>query len=183
MLLNCCIGEDSWVSLGQQGDQTSQSYGKSTLHIHWKTDAEVEAPILWPPEANNPHTGKAPDAGKDRRQKRWQRMSLMASLMQWTGTGANSGRWWGTGKPDMLHSMGHEEWDTTWRLNKNNKHLYVAFPTLYENNVYYYWDNVKGYIFILSLWNLIRVYTACVTSPVWIFVTPLTVGQQTPLSM
>ena len=25
MLLNCDVGEDSWVSLGQQGDQTSQS--------------------------------------------------------------------------------------------------------------------------------------------------------------
>ena len=25
MLLNCDVGEDSWESLGQQGDQTSQS--------------------------------------------------------------------------------------------------------------------------------------------------------------
>ena len=29
----------------------------------------------------------------------------MASLMQWTWTWANSGRWWGTGRPDMLQSM------------------------------------------------------------------------------
>ena len=28
-------------------------------------DAEVEAPILWPPDANNQLTGKDPDAGKD----------------------------------------------------------------------------------------------------------------------
>ena len=25
MLLNCGVGEDSWESVGQQGDQTSQS--------------------------------------------------------------------------------------------------------------------------------------------------------------
>ena len=36
MLLNCGAREDSWESLGQQGDQTSQSERKSTLNIHWK---------------------------------------------------------------------------------------------------------------------------------------------------
>ena len=35
-LSNCDAGEDSWESLGQQGDQTSQSSRKSTLNIHWK---------------------------------------------------------------------------------------------------------------------------------------------------
>ena len=30
-----------------------------------KTDAEAEAPILWPPDAKNQLTGKDPDAGKD----------------------------------------------------------------------------------------------------------------------
>ena len=36
MLLNCGVGEDSWESLGLQRDQSSQSYRKSTLNIHWK---------------------------------------------------------------------------------------------------------------------------------------------------
>ena len=36
MLLNCGVGEDSWESLGQQGDQTSPSKRKSVLNIHWK---------------------------------------------------------------------------------------------------------------------------------------------------
>ena len=36
MHLNCDIGKDSWESLGQQGDQTSESYRKSVLNIHWK---------------------------------------------------------------------------------------------------------------------------------------------------
>ena len=34
-----------------------------------RTDAENEAPILWPPDAKSQLTGKDPDAGKDRRQE------------------------------------------------------------------------------------------------------------------
>ena len=33
---NCGVGEDSWESLEQQRHQTSPSYRKSTLNIHWK---------------------------------------------------------------------------------------------------------------------------------------------------
>ena len=36
MLLNCDVGEDSWESLGLQGDPTSQLWRKSVLNIHWK---------------------------------------------------------------------------------------------------------------------------------------------------
>ena len=36
MLLNCGAGEDSWEFLGRQEDQTSQSWRKLTLNIHWK---------------------------------------------------------------------------------------------------------------------------------------------------
>ena len=36
MVLNCGVGEDSWESLGLQGDPTSPSERKSVLNIHWK---------------------------------------------------------------------------------------------------------------------------------------------------
>ena len=36
MLLNCGVEEDSWDSLGLQGDQTSQYSRKSVLNIHWE---------------------------------------------------------------------------------------------------------------------------------------------------
>ena len=40
------------------------------IHVHWVSDAEAEAPVLWPPHVKNWLTGKDPDAGKDwRRQK------------------------------------------------------------------------------------------------------------------
>ena len=39
-------GDRSWVFIG-------------------RTDAEAEAPIFWPPNANSQLTGKNPDLGKD----------------------------------------------------------------------------------------------------------------------
>ena len=36
MLLNCGVGEDSWESLGLQGDPTSPSWRRSVLGIYWK---------------------------------------------------------------------------------------------------------------------------------------------------
>jgi len=71
MCLNCGVGEDSWESLGLQGDQTSQyDFNRNQPWIFiWLTDAEAEAPILWPPHAKSWFTGKDPDAGKDWRQE------------------------------------------------------------------------------------------------------------------
>ena len=36
----------------------------------WRSDAEAETPILWPPDAKNRLIGKDPDAGKDWRQEK-----------------------------------------------------------------------------------------------------------------
>ena len=42
------------------------SPGKSVLNTYFeRTDAEAEAPVLWPPEAKNWLIGKDPDPGKD----------------------------------------------------------------------------------------------------------------------
>ena len=43
-------GNQSWVFIG-------------------RTDAEAEAPLLWPPDAKNRLSGKDPDAGKDWKQE------------------------------------------------------------------------------------------------------------------
>jgi len=65
MLLNCGAVQDSLESPGLQGDQTGQSSRKSTLIFTERTDAEAEAPILWPADAKGQFTRKDPDAGKD----------------------------------------------------------------------------------------------------------------------
>ena len=56
-------GNQSWIFIG-------------------RTDAEAEAPILWPPDVKNWLTRKDPDAGKDGRQEErgWQRMRWLAGI-------------------------------------------------------------------------------------------------------
>ena len=46
MLLNCGVGEDSWESLGLQGDPTSPSKGDQSWVFTGRTDAKAETPIL-----------------------------------------------------------------------------------------------------------------------------------------
>ena len=69
MLLNCGVGEDSWESLGLQGDQTSQPKGNQYWIFIGRTDAEAESPVLWPPDAKTWLFRKHPDAGNDGRQE------------------------------------------------------------------------------------------------------------------
>ena len=70
------------------------------------TDAEAEAPALWPPHVKNWLTGKDLDAGRDWGAGRegddrgWD--SWMASQTRWTWVWARSGKCWRTGKPGML---------------------------------------------------------------------------------
>ena len=67
MLLYCGAGEDFWESLGQQWDQPVNPKGNQPWIFIGRTDAEPEAPTLWPPDAKSRLTGKDLDAGKDRR--------------------------------------------------------------------------------------------------------------------
>jgi len=48
MLLKCGAGEDSWESLGQQGDQHVNLKGNQSWIFIGRTDVEAEAPELWP---------------------------------------------------------------------------------------------------------------------------------------
>ena len=65
MLLNCGVGEDSWESLGLQGDPTIHSKGDQPWVFFGKTDAKAETPILGPPDAKSWLIGKNSDAGRD----------------------------------------------------------------------------------------------------------------------
>ena len=69
MFLNCGAGEDSWESLGQQGDQPVHPKGNQSWIFIGRADAEAETPILWPPDAKSWLIWKDPDAGKDWRQE------------------------------------------------------------------------------------------------------------------
>ena len=101
-----------------------------------RTDAEAEAPVLWPPDAKNWHIGEDPDAGKDWRPEekgttgRWE--GWIASLTWWTWVWVNSGHWWWTERLGVLQSMGSQESDMTEQLNWLSNMLCVRWfcPTI-----------------------------------------------------
>ena len=69
MLLNCGIGEDSWVFLDCKEIKPVNPKGNHSWIFIGRTDAEDEIPILWPPDAKNWLIWKDPDAGKDWKQE------------------------------------------------------------------------------------------------------------------
>ena len=51
--------------LDNKESETVNPEGNQPRIFIGRTDAEAEAPILWPPDAKNQLIGKDPDAGKD----------------------------------------------------------------------------------------------------------------------
>ena len=69
MLLNCGVGEDSWASLGRKEIKPVNHKRNQSWIFIGRTDAEAEAPILWPPDEKNGLIGKDSDAEKNWRQE------------------------------------------------------------------------------------------------------------------
>ena len=113
-------------------DQPLHPKGAQSWIFIGRTDPEAEAQILGPPDVKNWLIGKDPDAGKDWRQKEkgtdrgWD--GWIVSLTQWTWVWANSGRWWRTGKPGMLQSMGLQSWTRLSDWTNNTGSWLLALP-------------------------------------------------------
>ena len=104
-----------------KGDQTSQSWRKSTLHIHWKdycwswnTDTlatwckeltHLKRPWCW-------ERLKVGGEGDDRGSDGW-----MASPMRWSWVWVGSMGWWWTEDLACCSLWGRKESDVTERLN------------------------------------------------------------------
>ena len=120
MLLNCGVGEDSWESLGLQG-QPVHAKGDRSWVFTGRTDAEAGTPILWPPHEKSWLTGKDSDAarywGQEEKGMTEDEMAgwhhrLDAHEFGWTpGVGD------GQGGLVCCNSWGHKELDTTEWLN------------------------------------------------------------------
>ena len=130
MLLNCGVGEDSWESLGLQGDPTSPFWRRSVLGVLWKewcwswnsstlaTSCEelTHWKRLWCWEALR-SGGEGDDRGWD---------GWMASLTQWTWVWVNSGSWWWTGRPGVLWFMGPQRVGHNWATEMNWTELIMS---------------------------------------------------------
>ena len=84
MLLNCGVGEDSWESLGLQGDQISQSERKLTLNIHWKDwrwSQGCDTLATWGKEPTHWKRPRMLGQIEGRRRKGWQRMRWLDGII------------------------------------------------------------------------------------------------------
>ena len=137
MPLNCGVGEDSWESLGLQGDQTSQSSRRSVLNMHWKDwcwSWNSNTFATWYEELTNwkrawcwerLKMGEGDDRGWD---------GWMASLMQWTWVWEDSVSWWWTRKPGMLRFMGLQRVGHDWAtelIQHNSLLFFLKFLKIY----------------------------------------------------
>ena len=127
MLLKCCAREDSWESLGPQGDQASQSKRNQSwifigVWIFSSIFIGAEAPILW-------HLMWRADTWK--RPWCWERLRArregddrgwddwMAWPTRWTWVWVDSGSWWWTGKPGVMQFMGLQGVGHAWVTELN----------------------------------------------------------------
>ena len=85
-----------------------------------RTDAEAEAPVLWPPDVKSWFIGKDTNAGKDwRKEKGMTEDEIVGWHHQpWTLVWASSRSWWWIGKPGVLQSTGSQKSDTTEQLKR-----------------------------------------------------------------
>ena len=109
--MNCGV-EDSWESLGPQGDTTSPSSRRSVLGVHWKDwcwSWNSKTLATWCEELTHLKRlwcwerlragGEVDDRGCD---------GWMASPTQWTWVWVDSGSWWWIGRPGVLQFMGSQ---------------------------------------------------------------------------
>ena len=120
--------------------QPVHSEGDQSWIFIERTNAEAEAPILWPPDAKNWLIGKDPDAGKDwRREEKGTTEDEMVGWHHWFNgpVWTNSRSWWWTGRPGVLRSMGSRRvghnWATElnwWWLKRNGKYKHrISLPS------------------------------------------------------
>jgi len=122
MLLNCGVGENSWESLGLQGDPTSQER-KSVLNIHWKGwcwNWNSNTLAIWCKKLT--HWKRAwcwerSKVGEEWDNRGWD--GWMASLTQWTWVWVDSRSCWWTGRPGVLQSMGSQRVRYDWVTELN----------------------------------------------------------------
>ena len=120
MLLNCGVGEDSWESLGLQGDPTSPFWGDQPWDFFGRNDAKAEAPVLCPPHAKSWLIGKYFDAGRDWGQEEKMTEDEMAGWHHWLD--GRESEWtpgvgYRQGGLACCDSWDHRESYTTERLN------------------------------------------------------------------
>ena len=120
--------------------------GNESWIVTGRTDAETEAPILWPPDTKSWLIGKDPDAEQDWRQeekgKTEDEMAGWHHRLSAHQFWAIFGIWWRTGKPGVLQSMGSQSWTrlSDWTNQYKGKKDLLQRST--EQQIYHWQESI-----------------------------------------
>ena len=136
MLLNCGVEKTRESPLDCKEIQSVHPKGDQSWIFIGRTDAEAEAPVLWPPDVKSQFTGKDPDAGKDWRKEEkgvtedemvgWHHQLDGHELEQTPGDGE------GQGSLACCRPWGFKQSDITRWLNGNNKIVIQRFIKVFK---------------------------------------------------
>ena len=153
MLLNCGVVEDSWASLGLQGDLTSPFWRRSALGFlrkewckSWNSSplaTSCEELTHWKRLRCWEGLG-ARGEGDDRGWDGW-----MASLTRWTWVWVNSGNWWWTRRPGVLRFMGSQRVGHNWATELTDWLIWTN--NFYSRDFFFFWVNSAVLLLITLL--------------------------------
>ena len=175
MLMNWGVGEDSWESLGLQGDLPVHYEEDQPWDFFGRTDAKAETPVIWPPHEKSWLIGKDSDAGRDWGQE--EKGTTEDEMVGWHhGLNGRESEWTpGDGDEQgglvCCDSWGHKESDTTEWLNRTEclwmitcpctdqfywQYKSELFPVLdyYKYDTTTYRDNVSGCKYVLLTFHV-----------------------------
>ena len=112
----------------------------------WRTDAEAEAPILWPLDAESRLIGNDADAGKDWRQEKWMGWQRIRSL---------------DGITDSMYMSLSKLWD----LVKDRELWHAAIHGVAKSDMTYWLNNSHRWLIksVFKIWLKIEFLTSLVT--------------------
>ena len=144
----------------------------STLNIHWRDWCQrwsSNTLAMWreePTHWKRPWWWERLRAGGEGGGRGWD--GWMASLTQWTWVWAGSGRWWRTGKPGMLQSMGSQrighDWVTELNWTEGNPvGLLCQVACRFYGNMISFWVVIGS-----SFWFRVLLSGTRISQPRWI---------------
>ena len=149
---NCGAKKDSWDSLESKGIKPVHPKRNQPWILIGRTDAEAEAPILWPPDANSWLVGKDADAGKDLSQEKEVTEDEMVGQHHWlNGHEFEQTLGDGEGQRSLVCSSpeGHKELDMTEWLNTTIFGIVIILEFSFLLN----WHLWSEYGLGLNIWN------------------------------
>ena len=160
MLLNCGVGEDSWESLGLQGDPTSPFWRRSALGFLWKEWCwnwnSSNLATSWEELTHWKRLMLGGNAGRRRRGNRgwdgWWHHWLNGRESEWTLRVGD-----GQGGLACCDSWGRKESDTTERLNWLNWILFYIHFYLFQRPFPHLWP-LFWFVYVLYSKFLLVIY-------------------------